>query len=363
MVIEQLNHLGHRYQEVRFAAWQNSPLNSTTVRIKQELHKRFATSDDDEEEESVEMCCRNSLVLLIAAGLLSACHGGGGGGNSEMMPVQFTSFSAVKPSQPVQASGVSQTVSTASLLGGGAVQSTTINAPDTANSSAQMTFGTTAMSAFSFSTPTSSVNFSGLSVQCTPGTGLCRGSSTGSQAVIINPLDQTAPALMWNYQSFGYWLVIGSGSNSVAGAMSFGAPTPVAAIPVMGTATYRGLSGGFYVDQSGATFVHAAQMQSTVDFGPARSVAFSTSNTTLSPPNTTAPISSPALNLTGNFTITSGSNQFSGPVTTPGGTGTPAMTGTARGNFYGPTAQEIGGLFSLKGTGPQTMLGGFGGKQ
>jgi len=33
------------------------------------------------------------------------------------------------------------------------------------------------------------------------------------------------------------------------------------------------------------------------------------------------------------------------------------------GRFYGPTAQEIGGVFSLKGTGPQTMLGGFGGKQ
>jgi hypothetical protein len=31
----------------------------------------------------------------------------------------------------------------------------------------------------------------------------------------------------------------------------------------------------------------------------------------------------------------------------------------------GPAAApaEIGGVFSLKGTGPQTMLGGFGGKQ
>ena len=226
-----------------------------------------------------------------------------------------------------------------------------------------MTFNGTAMSAFSFSTPTSSVNFSGLNVQCTPGTGLCRGSSSGTQAVVINPLDPPTPALAWNYQSFGYWLVVASSSNTIAGAMSFGAPTPVAGIPVMGTATYRGLSGGIYVDPSGVTFAHAAQMQSTVDFGPARSVAFSTSNTTLSTVSGVAPVPFPALNLSGNLTITNNSNQFSGAVSAAGGGGTPAMVGNARGSFYGPTAQEIGGIFWLKGTGPQTMLGGFGGKQ
>ena len=132
---------------------------------------------------------------------------------------------------------------------------------------------------------------------------------------------------------------------------------------VMGTATYTGLSGGFYVDQTGIIFAHAAQMQSSVDFGPARSVAFSTSNTTLSPINAATPTPFPALNLTGNLTIVGGSNQFSGPVSAPGGASASAMTGTATGNFYGPSAQEIGGAFSLKGTGPQTMLGGFGGKR
>jgi hypothetical protein len=72
--------------------------------------------------------------------------------------------------------------------------------------------------------------------------------------------------------------------------------------------------------------------------------------------------------LTGNLSIASESNQFSGSVTAPG---TPALAGTATGRFYGPAVgpavpaapAEIGGVFSLKGTGPQTMLGGFGGKQ
>jgi len=312
------------------------------------------------DEETAEMCSRNVLLLLIAAALLAACGGGGGGGDSAM-PIAFTTFSAVKSNQPVQAKGVSQTVS-ATTLGGGAVQSTTVNAVDTANSSAQITYGAIpTMSAFSFSTPPSSVSFSGLGVQCTAG--ICRSSSLNSQAAVINPLDAPVPVLAWNYQTFGYWLVFGSSTGAIAGTMSFGAPTPVASVPVAGTASYTGLSGGFYVNQTGAIFVHAAQMQSTVDFGPARSVAFSTSNTTLSPIVAATPIPFPALNLTGNLIIAAGSNQFSGPVSAPGGGGTPAMAGSAKGNFYGPTAQEIGGVFSLKGTGPQTMLGAFGGKQ
>jgi hypothetical protein len=142
--------------------------------------------------------------------------------------------------------------------------------------------------------------------------------------------------------------------------MSFGSPTAVVALPIAGTATYSGLSSGIYINQPGAVFVLGAKMQSTVDFGPARSVAFSTTDTTLSLTSGSPPLAAPALDLTGNLSIAVGSNQFTGPVTAPG---TPGLAGTATGRFYGPTAQEIGGVFALKGTGPQTMLGGFGGKQ
>jgi C-lobe and N-lobe beta barrels of Tf-binding protein B len=315
------------------------------------------------------MYCRSTLVLVVGGGIwLTAC--GGGGGSSPVMPasssVPFTSFSAVKSGQPVQASGISQTVN-ATTTTTGTVTSTTVNAVDTANSSATLTYGVIpAMTAFSFSTPGSGVNLSGSSVQCNAGTGVCGGSSGNTQAVVINPLDPQVPPvpeLAWNYQSFGYWLVVGSSTSRVAGVMSFGSPTAVSALPVMGTASYTGLSSGIYVDPTGAVFVQGAKMQSTVDFGPARSVAFSTTDTTLAPLNPAipvTPVSVPALNLTGNLSIASGSNQFSGSVTAPG---TPALAGTATGRFYGPTAQEIGGVFSLKGTGPQTMLGGFGGKQ
>jgi hypothetical protein len=40
------------------------------------------------------------------------------------------------------------------------------------------------------------------------------------------------------------------------------------------------------------------------------------------------------------------------------------LTGTATGRFYGPLAEEIGGVYSLNGAGPlQSMGGGFGGKK
>ncbi len=304
------------------------------------------------------MHIRSSVAFLIAGTLLSAC----GGGGSSMSPVPFTSFSAIQSNQPVKASGISQTVS-ATTLGFNNVTSTTVNAPDTANSSAQMTYTllptTPQMTAFSFSAPTSSAGWA--SVDCTTLAPLCTASSANTSGVVVNALD---PALTWNYQSFGYWLVNLSSTSTIAGAMSFGSPTPVAAVPVSGNATYNGLSGGIYVDPNGNVFTHGAAMTSIVDFG-ARTIAFSTTATQITPVTggVVAPPSS-ALNLTGSFSFGTGPNpnQFSGTLSAP--VFPAGSTSSATGQFYGPTAQEIGGVFSLKApSGPQTMLGGFGGKQ
>src|SRR6185295_14195112 len=160
------------------------------------------------------MYCRLGQALVIGGGIwLTGC--GGGGGNGALMPTssqvssaQFTSFSAVKSGQPVQASGISQTVS-ATTAGTGTVTSTSISGVDAANSSATLTYGVIpAMTAFSFSAPTSSVTYSGSGVDCKAGTGVCGGSSSNTQAVVINPLDPQVPAIpqfAWNYQSFGHW--------------------------------------------------------------------------------------------------------------------------------------------------------------
>ena len=174
----------------------------------------------------------------------------------------------------------------------------------------------------------------------------------------MNALD---PALAWNYQTFGYWLAVGSANTAAAGANSVGNPTPISGMPISSTATYTGISAGTYVSSSGTVFVHAANMSSTVDFAN-RTIAFSTSSTAIGSLTGGGLVLTPSLNLTASLMYAPGSNQFSGTVSAPG---TPSLTTSSiSGQFYGPTAQEIGGVYSLKAaSGPETMLGAFGGKR
>jgi hypothetical protein len=68
------------------------------------------------------------------------------------------------------------------------------------------------------------------------------------------------------------------------------------------------------------------------------------------------------LDLHGTLTLVPGTNQFNGAVTTP--SMFPALNGNVTGRFYGPAADEIGGVFALTGaTNPHALLGSFGGKR
>ena len=90
-----------------------------------------------------------------------------------------------------------------------------------------------------------------------------------------------------------------------------------------------------------------------------RSIGFATSNTQVTDLSGTTIGPNLGLNLSGNLTYSAGTNQFSGPVSTT----SPALSGTATGQFYGPTANEIGGTYGLTGSGVSGMLGAFGGKR
>jgi hypothetical protein len=158
------------------------------------------------------------------------------------------------------------------------------------------------------------------------------------------------------YQTYGVWITgIGSASGTY-GATSVGAPSPAGAIPAAGIATYGGHAGGLYVDSNGFLFFTTAQMNTSVNFFK-REVYFATDTTSMrADPSTPGTTQNSALNMTGTLNIATGTNQFTGAVTTNGG-----MTGTATGRFYGPAIQEIGGTFSTTGTGGQSYTGGFGG--
>ena len=172
-----------------------------------------------------------------------------------------------------------------------------------------------------------------------------------SIAVIANP-----QALGWNYQSFGVWNdELGSTGLQLR---SFGAATPASAIPVTGSATFSGKLAGGYVSPQGTGTVASADLAVNVNFAD-RTLAFASTNTVL---GTVAwsKVAAPNLNLGGTLTYSPGVNSFSGTLTSAGGT----MSGKSTGQFYGPAAQELGGVFAVKSaTTVETFAGAYGAKR
>jgi C-lobe and N-lobe beta barrels of Tf-binding protein B len=200
--------------------------------------------------------------------------------------------------------------------------------------------------------PASSAVFAPGTANCRP-LGACAAGDTEKTGVVLNP-----SALGWDYQTFGVWAI--NGAPLQVGAISAGAVTPATAVPTVGSATFTGHAGGFYFDGTGGRLTTDAQMSALTNFSN-RSIQFSTTGTMVStaanPPATTA---RPELNLSGNLSYAPGSSQFSGNVSTANN----ALSGNASGRFYGPNAQEIGGVYGLSApSGGARMIGGFGGKQ
>lgn len=161
----------------------------------------------------------------------------------------------------------------------------------------------------------------------------------------------------WQYQTFGEWATVdlaGDGSlipSSFKGqGFSTGDVTPVGSMPHTGTATYAGTAAGYLVTGGNLTGAVAtrADVSATANFGTG-SMSFSTVNTKAAGANRSD------LNFVGNLTITD--NGFSGTVNHSG-----TLSGTAKGKFYGPHADEIGGAYNLSGSAGQ-LIGAFGAKQ
>lgn len=171
-------------------------------------------------------------------------------------------------------------------------------------------------------------------------------------AVIANPYAQG-----WNYQSFGIWNTHGPSTRQIA-AFSFGAPTPASSVPSSGTATFIGKLGAVYVSPSGEGSMASAELRVNADFGN-RSLAFTSSGTRLTQDLRTS-IAAPNLNLNGTLSYSPASNAFSGTLTTAGG----LMSGTSSGRYYGPAAQELGGVFAVKSSASsEALTGAYGAKR
>jgi hypothetical protein len=298
-------------------------------------------------------------LTILAVASLTGCGGGGGGGVGVTVTPNFTAWSTVVAGSTVVASGDSQqgtyTWTPAGIVNG-TVTSVTVDAQQS---------GAIFTESFSASTGLAqTVRFqttSGTDISFTRGTDNFFVLTINSDFWAVESADGTKYALMadpilngFEYQSFGIWTTGAGTGSGTHGAASVGAPTPAGSIPTSGIFTYNGVAGGRHVAGNGSSYFTLANMNTTVNFAT-RQLSFMTSFSEQTPDLVSSAFNS-SLDMTGTLSYVAGSNQFSGAVTSANG-----MTGTAKGRFYGPAAQEIGGSFSVHGPGVQSYGGAFGG--
>jgi len=204
----------------------------------------------------------------------------------------------------------------------------------------------------------------GNCVNFTSTNGSVSGTSNGGKISFFQNSSQLALQVIpsyygWQYQSFGVWANT-FGGNTTASAGSFGSYTVGSSIPKTGSATYTGLLAGL-INNGGPRYFVAATMSAGVNFST-RQINFLTTNSLISTSLNGTYTSNNALNLHGTLSYAANTNSFSGTVTNTGDSGIPVLSGTASGQFYGPAAQEIGGVISMR-SGSIGFIGGFGGKK
>lgn len=172
----------------------------------------------------------------------------------------------------------------------------------------------------------------------------------------------------WSYQTFGYFF--GNANNgfldktrdAFVGYQSIGRPTKGSEMPKSGSADYNGITHGYYNGNQVTALnkIHA-------DFGK-RKLNYETVGTaqlhTFEGERRTSHVieDKPAYNLSGTATWGGNSGDFAGDIRTAEG-----LTGKMQGRFYGPAAEEIGGVFGLQGVATDgsavQYVGGFGGQR
>jgi hypothetical protein len=150
--------------------------------------------------------------------------------------------------------------------------------------------------------------------------------------------DATVPK--YQYMAWGWWLTSDYATtdamiDTVEGFFVVGKPTDPANIPTIGTATYAGETFGQALD--GATY---GTFNATADFQN-RQIAVSSTGTVLDTGSAT--VAASQYDFGGTLTYAAGVNQFGGAISNPDS----GMRGTATGMFYGPAAEEIGGVFEM----------------
>lgn len=284
------------------------------------------------------------IATILAIGVLAGCGGGGGGGG----PGGGTGGVKPTPGTPVFVAG--QTSQTGAITQAGSAEARTDHSVTLPFDPAGVPDG------FRIRTPsgTDLGSWDGRQITCSGPHCVMKDDDfidpKDDLGTLINPLD---PQVGWSYQTFGYWL-----QDRVHHPVVFstGSATPANAVLDLAEATYTGRSGGLYI-VGDVVSEHRSTMTAIADFG-SRTIDFSTTGTQMGPLGGAITTSAPDLNMQGTLSIAAG-HTFSGTVSTTGG-----LDAAATGRFYGPNAEEIGGVYhcSTCPTGT-SFAGAFGGKR
>jgi hypothetical protein len=300
------------------------------------------------------------VILSILAG----CGGGGGSVRESGQNIrEFTSWSAVEPGTTFRMSALTREAGYTMDTHSGTV--TSLDSPSAPSTGSTLTWTLDA----NYNTTGLAIQAANSSVSLSTAAGDTRGIVLGHPSLLVMSNSDASKMIVasapydagWDYQGFGLWNTENSMGVGTVGVMSAGVPTAGAAIPASGTATYSGAAAGYYVEPSGNNVLLVwsdSNLSVGADFG-ARTLAFATTQTAIIQDPSSPTVPAPDLNLTGTLTYAAGSNSFTGPVSSAGG-----LSGTADGRFYGPAAEELGGVFALnRGSGLETYTGAFGGKR
>ena len=305
-----------------------------------------------------------SLLFLPLVAALAACGGGGGGGPGPVAEGERPDPAPIVTAPDVTISGPTATESISYTFDPSAQKFTGITSTNDAGLGGISTVGFTnagTLVALTLDPGTGPMEFtrfgpSGVSPLLT--------LAENDTHVALVPSGTALKALGWNYQSFGVWEPGVETGTGTSGVVSFGRDlTAINDIPTQGTATYKGILGGQYVRADGVDHVLYSDLVATVDFS-ARTIGLSTTKTLILneadlKAGTPQDVSG-SLALSGALTITPGANVFSGPVSAGSG----RLTGSSQGRFYGPNADELGGVGTVQaGSGVESIQFAYGAKK
>ena len=280
------------------------------------------------------------ISILAATLLLSACGGGGGGSVSPpgSAVITFTSWRDDVAGKTIEVKGGGKQVSYDYQAG--AISKVTeqgygaVTAYFTFDAGSNLTHLTLASSV-------TEADFGGGQISTlSKDNDFVTAKSSSGEAIISNPA-----STYWDYQSFGVWETgLDTPSGGEYGAMSVGRTTADMDIPTTNSATFTGKVVGSYVDIAGQGHTALADLSVGVNWGT-QSMTFDTTNTEISSNWSSAPFTpKPELDITGTMTYAPGTNGFtSNDLSTTSG-----LTGGSTGQFYGPNAEELGGVFLLR---------------